>query len=64
MVIQSGDHDHDGDIDLDDYAELPGCMTGPNNGPIGWGCEAFDFDVDDDVDLLDFADFQVDFTGS
>jgi len=64
VELLAGDYDNDGDIDLDDYAEFPDCMTGADNGPIALGCEAFDFDVDDDVDLLDFAEFQVGFTGS
>ena len=36
----------------------PACMTGPNDGPYGAGCEAFDFEFDDDVDTKDFARIQ------
>jgi len=64
VEFRDGDYDKDGDVDLDDYAEFPDCMTGAENGPIVSGCEAFDFDFDDDVDLLDFAEFQVGLVGS
>jgi len=59
-----GDWDDDGDVDLDDFAHFPGCMTGPDNGPAAAGCEVFYFDAGDDVDLADFAAFQTAFTGS
>ena len=58
-----GDFDHDGDVDLDDFAGFPGCMTGPNNGPYEPHCETFDFETDSDVDLQDFAAFQGVYTG-
>ncbi len=58
-----GDGDGDGDVDLDDLASIGDCLTGPNNGPVGPGCEAFDFEPDDDVDLDDAAAFQNAFTG-
>jgi hypothetical protein len=57
-----GDHDADGDIDLDDYAALPDCLTGPDV-PATVLCTLFDFNDDADVDLMDVADFQVEFTG-
>jgi hypothetical protein len=59
-----GDTDGDGDVDLDDLDDFVGCMTGPESGPIGPGCDAVDFDTDDDVDTDDFGDFQMVFTGS
>ena len=63
-----GDWDEDGDVDLDDFAEFPGCMSGP------WAAEGFvmpsqdcldvfDLDADADVDLKDFAGFQRRFGG-
>ena len=53
-----GDYDCDQDVDLNDWAGWPNCMTGPDHGPYPAGCEAFDFEYDDDVDLPDFAGFQ------
>ena len=63
-----GDWDEDGDVDIDDFTEFPGCMSGP------WAAEgfvmpsqdcldAFDLDADADVDLEDFASFQRAFGG-
>ena len=53
-----GDYDCDRAVNLADFASWPACMTGPDAGPYGAGCEAFDFEFDDDVDLADFAAFQ------
>ncbi len=53
-----GDFDGDGEVDLEDFARMPDCLTGPDLGPVIIGCEAFDFDIDTDVDLSDFASFQ------
>ena len=53
-----GDADGDGDIDLDDFAGLPDCLTGPDNTPYTDGCGVFDFDTDADIDLEDFDAFQ------
>jgi hypothetical protein len=58
-----GDINGDGVVDLADFAEWPGCVTGPGNGPYGAGCGLFDFTGDMDVDLYDFAMFQEHFTG-
>ena len=57
-----GDWDGDGDVDRVDYGHFPGCLTGPDNGPPGSGCDIFDFDTDTDVDLEDFGAFQFGFT--
>lgn len=48
-------------VDLDDFCEFQGCLSGPNVTPPG-GCSAQDSDGDGDVDLNDFAAFQVAFT--
>ena len=53
-----GDFDGDGDIDLDDFSFLPGCLAGPDMIYGDGGCAAFDFDDDRDVDLDDWAGFQ------
>lgn len=51
-----GDFDGDQDVDLDDYAEFPGCMEGPDVTPF-YPCLIFDFDGDRDVDLKDADGF-------
>jgi hypothetical protein len=58
-----GDWDGDGDVDLDDFAEFSGCLSGPRQAsgfeiPSVDCLDAFDSDVDDDVDLADFGGFQ------
>ncbi len=49
-----GDSDLDGDIDLDDYAEMASCLLGPEGGATT-SCACFDNDSDGDVDLNDFS---------
>lgn len=58
-----GDCDHDGDVDLDDYADFQACFQGPGGGLLA-GCDCFDLDTNGDVDLKDFAEFQEVFTGA
>jgi hypothetical protein len=60
-VVGAGNYNGDGIVDLSDYAEFPGCLTGPGEGSSLRGCEAFDADGDTDVDLVDFLVFQRDF---
>lgn len=51
----NGDSNLDGDVDLDDYAEMAGCIAGP--GAVGAPlCGCFDSDADGDIDLRDFSD--------
>ncbi|MCK4658641.1 MAG: hypothetical protein KAV82_03880 [Phycisphaerae bacterium] len=57
-----GDLDGDGDVDLDDFNSLAGCLDGPQFS-LQPGCEPADFDGDDDMDLADFGVFQAAFTG-
>jgi predicted outer membrane repeat protein len=54
-----GDYDGDRDVDTQDFVGGAACLTGPDNGPYGAGCEALDFEYDSDVDLADLAAFQV-----
>jgi hypothetical protein len=57
-----GDCDFNCAADLNDYADLPTCMSGPAT-PSDEGCACYDLDVDADVDLLDFAALQPGLTG-
>jgi hypothetical protein len=59
-----GDYDCNDAVDLLDFSAWASCMTGPDGGPYGDGCEAFDFDGDTDVDVTDFALFVAGFEGS
>jgi hypothetical protein len=62
-ALIAGDSDGDGVVDLDDFAPLTDCLTGPGDG-IGLDCSAFDFNGDHDTDLTDFAGFQIVFEGT
>ena len=57
-----GDFDNDCDVDLEDYAHLYDCLTGPNGGRE-LECENADLNSDFNVDLKDHAVFQWLFTG-
>ncbi len=51
-----GDFDRDLNVDLFDYSEFFGCMSGPDI-PFGDpACTVFDFDEDGDVDISDNAE--------
>jgi len=63
------DLDHDGDVDLNDYAVFVDCIGGPDVLAAPPGCSAGEFgdsdiDSDGDVDLFDAAELQLEFTGS
>lgn len=58
QVLQRGDADQDYDVDLVDFTNFPGCMTGPDLGPESPACDVFDFDRDSDVDMEDYRAFQ------
>ncbi|MEK6675336.1 MAG: hypothetical protein AABZ47_06730 [Planctomycetota bacterium] len=57
------DADCNGDVDLNDYRLLSGCVGGSDKR-LSLGCESLDFDLDGDVDLVDVAALQREFTGS
>ncbi len=63
-----GDWNGDGDVDFEDFAEFPTCMSGPVGSP-DWVMpsqmcrDVFDFDGDTDVDFADFVQFQLAFGG-
>ncbi len=53
------DYDGDRTVDLTDYESFVDCVTGPaSTGPLGVGCDVFDFEPDLDVDLTDYGRFQ------
>jgi alpha-amylase len=58
LAALPGDWNGDGAVDFADYAALVPCLTGPDGGPLGPGCNFFDFDSDVDLDLHDLAAFQ------
>ena len=57
------DYNHDGDVDLDDFATFEACVSGPTV-PYRDGCAKADFDGDNDVDQVDFATFQRCYSGA
>ena len=61
----TGDYDNDGDTDMDDYLQFPGCMSGPDPAasPPAECLSAFDSDGDVDVDLEDFQAFTLSYSG-
>jgi hypothetical protein len=59
----AADFDQDGDVDLDDFAHLQLCLSGPDQ-PYENGCADADLDADGDVDTGDLAAFLPSMTGS
>ena len=57
------DCNSDGWVDLIDYDDFDGCLSGPNGGLPLPECNCFDLDSDGDIDLSDVARFQAEFTG-
>ncbi len=57
--VRLGDTDCDLDVDLDDFANLEACVTGPDPDPatpvLSGVCLLTDLDADGDVDLGDFG---------
>ena len=52
-----GDYDHDGNVDLADFAWFQKCFSGEGPTDVSPCCRVFDAEADDDVDLDDFALF-------
>ncbi len=63
LHVWAGDSDRDGDLDLDDFAALRDCITGPGT-PMDSQCAPFDFDGNGTLDLNDLSGFQSMFTNS
>ncbi|UCC31531.1 MAG: hypothetical protein JSU86_04485, partial [Phycisphaerales bacterium] len=61
--IRNGDVDFDGDRDLDDFAPMPGCWTGPVVTDGLCECRFFDIDHDRDIDYDDLDLFMRVYTG-
>jgi len=57
-----GDNNGDCHIDLADFSDAVGCLSGPGV-TASPACGCFDFNDDDSVDLLDLAAYQNAFTG-
>lgn len=57
-ACDAGDLDHDGDVDIHDFASYEGCVFGPDAG-IPLPCADADLDFNLDVDCRDFQGFQV-----
>ena len=57
------DCNSDGWVDLIDYDDFDGCLSGPDDGLPHPECSCFDLDNDNDVDLSDIHRFQQAFTG-
>ncbi len=57
---EHGDSNNDGSVDLDDFFDFGGCLTGPDPSvtPTAGCLSVFDVDSDEDVDVGDFAEFQ------
>jgi hypothetical protein len=67
-LIEQGDVDGDGAIDLGDWTWFDACLAGPGEAtpPVGCSAERFDLtDLDDDgdVDLVDVSTLTLNFTG-
>jgi trimeric autotransporter adhesin len=69
-VIDAGDFDADGDVDLVDYRSFTDCLAGPDAAPappipacVDACLAAFDAEADSDIDLADFGVFQLQMAG-
>ncbi len=57
------DCNSDGWVNLIDYDDFDGCLSGPDGGLPRPECNCFDLDGDNDVDLSDVRQFQGRFGG-
>jgi len=63
-MVPAGNLDHDGNVDLGDFAAFAACLAGPDVVDPPDGCDPVtfaqcDLDGDLDVDLGDFGIFEV-----
>ena len=58
-----GDHDGDGDVDLEDFRQLLICMNYGEDYEFPPVCAPYDYNSNNMIDLADFLIFQVSFTG-
>ena len=56
-LVEAGDLDEDGTIDINDFQYFPACLSGPGV-LMGTDCECADLDGDLDIDLADFGVYQ------
>jgi len=62
LHVWSGDLDRDGDLDLRDFAVVPGCFQ--DSDALPHVCGEFDYDLNGQLDLRDFAALQRQYTGA
>jgi len=53
-----GDHDRDGDVDMEDFGWFQACLTGPNVPQNNPACLGARLDADTDVDQIDKNKFR------
>jgi hypothetical protein len=56
LPVDPGDFEADSDFDMQDYARMQVCMTGPEaEGPLTQACQLFDADANNTVDEIDLT---------
>lgn len=62
LTTLTGDFDNDGDVDMKDFGQLQGCLSGPGVAYAS-GCDAVRIDQDADIDQSDVEFFQLCLSG-